>query len=143
VYAPGTRPYHSAWLATIEAAEKYNEPGRFTAFIGYEWTVARQGQQPPPQRDLPRRRDKASTVDPFTCIPPLGSNDPVELWKWMAAYEAKTGGSVLAIAHNGNLSNGTMFPVEEAFGKKIDKAYAAERAKWERLYEATPDQGGR
>jgi len=80
-------------------------------------------------------------VDPYTCIPPLGSTNPLDLWKWMAAYEAKTGGSVLAIAHNGNLSNGTMFPVEEAFGKKIDRAYAAERAKWERLYEATQTKG--
>ena len=59
----------------------------------------------------------------------------------MAAYEAKTGGSVLAIAHNGNLRNGTMFPVEEAFGKKLDAAYCAERAKWERLYEATQTKG--
>ena len=55
--------------------------------------------------------------------PPLGSDNPVELWKWMDAYEKKTGGSVLAIAHNGNLSNGAMFPIVEAFGKTIDREY--------------------
>ena len=61
--------------------------------------------------------DKASQVEPFTTIKPLGSDNPRDLWKWMAAYEEKTGGSVLAIAHNGNLSNGLMFPMVEPFGK--------------------------
>ena len=59
----------------------------------------------------------------------------------MDAYEKKTGGSVLAIAHNGNLSNGEMFPVVEAFGKAVDRAYAEQRAKWERLYEVTQTKG--
>jgi hypothetical protein len=72
---------------------------------------------------------------------PLGSDDPVELWKWMAAYEQKTGGNVLAIAHNGNLSNGRMFPAVEAFGRPLDRGYAETRAKWERLYEATQTKG--
>jgi len=72
---------------------------------------------------------------------PLGSDDPVDLWKWMQAYEDKTGGSVLAIAHNGNLSNGLMFPIVEAFGKKLDRQYADTRARWERLYEATQTKG--
>jgi hypothetical protein len=72
---------------------------------------------------------------------PLGSDNPVDLWKWMTAFEQKTGGDVLAIAHNGNLSNGEMFPMVEAFGKKIDRAYVDERAKWERLYEVTQTKG--
>ena len=60
----------------------------------------------------------------------------------MAAYEEKTGGNVLAIAHNGNLSNGRMFPIIESFtGKPIDREYAEARAKWERLYEATQIKG--
>jgi hypothetical protein len=59
----------------------------------------------------------------------------------MEAYEKKTGGSVLAIAHNGNLSNGRMFPVVEAFGKMLDRPYVETRAKWERLYEATQTKG--
>jgi hypothetical protein len=59
----------------------------------------------------------------------------------MEAYQHKTGGSVLAIAHNGNLSNGLMFPVVETFGKKLDREYAETRMRWERLYEATQSKG--
>ena len=81
-------------------------------------------------------------MEPFTVYPPLGSDNPRDLWKWMAAYEEKTGGDVLAIAHNGNLSNGRMFPIIESFtGKPIDRDYAETRARWERLYEATQIKG--
>ena len=139
-YGPGNRAYQSAWHETIAAAEHYNEPGRFTAFIGYEWTSNTGGNNLHRNVIFRDNADKASQVVPFTVYPP-GSDNPVELWKWMEAYETKTGGSVLAIAHNGNLSNGLMFPVVEAFGKKLDRGYAEERAKWERLYEATQTKG--
>ncbi len=141
MYFPGTRAYRSAWQETIAAAEQYNEPGRFTAFIGYEWTSNTGGNNLHRNVIFRDNADKASQVEPFTVYPPFGSDNPVELWKWMEAYEKKTGGSVLAIAHNGNLSNGTMFPVVEAFGKKVDREYAETRAKWERLYEATQTKG--
>jgi len=141
MYYPGTSAYKNAWQKTIDAAEEFNDPGRFTAFIGYEWT-SNTGSN-----NLHRNvifRDggvKASQVVPMTVYPPQGSDNPADLWKWMKAYEDKTGGSVLAIAHNGNLSNGIMFPVVEAFGKKLDGDYAATRAKWERLYETTQTKG--
>jgi hypothetical protein len=72
---------------------------------------------------------------------PWGSDNPVDLWNWMAGYEAKTGGRVLAIAHNGNLSNGLMFPTVEAFGRKLDRQYVETRARRERLYEVTQTKG--
>ena len=140
-YSPGSRPFRNAWQETIAAAEAYNEPGRFTAFIGYEWTATVDGNNLHRNVIFRDNADKASQVEPFTASPPLGSGNPVELWKWMDTYEKKTGGSVLAIAHNGNMSNGTMFPVVEAFGKKIDREYAEQRAKWERLYETTQTKG--
>jgi hypothetical protein len=59
----------------------------------------------------------------------------------MESYDAKTRGNVLAIAHNGNLSSGQMFPVVEAFGKPLDADYVRERARWERIYEATQTKG--
>jgi hypothetical protein len=141
MYFPGTRAYKGAWQETIAAAEKYNEPGRFTAFIGYEWTSNTGGNNLHRNVVFRDNGDKASQVEPYTVYPPFGSDNPVNLWKWMDAYERKTGGSVLAIAHNGNLSNGLMFPVVEAFGKALDREYVETRAKWERLYETTQTKG--
>jgi hypothetical protein len=141
MYFPGTRSYKGAWQETIAAAEHYNDPGRFTAFIGYEWTSNTGGNNLHRNIVFRDNGDKASQVEPFTVYPPYGSDNPEDLWNWMDAYEKKTGGSVLAIAHNGNLSNGLMFPVVETFGKKIDRAYAERRAKRERLYEMTQTKG--
>ncbi len=138
---PGTKAYRSAWMETIKAAEAYNDPGRFTAFIGFEWTSNTGGNNL--HRNILFREDgsKASLVEPYTTLKPLGSDNPEDLWKWMAATEAKSGSEVLAIGHNGNLSNGIFFPTVEAFGKKLDKAYVETRAKWERLYEVTQTKG--
>ncbi len=141
MYFPGTRAYRNAWQETIKAAEDFNEPRRFTAFIGYEWTSNTGGNNLHRNIIFRDNGDKASQVEPFTVYPPMGSDNPEDLWKWMAAYEQKTGGSVLAIAHNGNLSNGLMFPTIETFGKTIDRGYVETRAKWERLYEATQTKG--
>ena len=142
MYFPGTRAYKGAWQETIAAAEKFNEPGRFTAFIGFEWTSNTGGNNLHRNVIFRDNGDKASQVEPFTVYPPFGSDNPRELWKWMAAYEQRTGGSVLAIVHNGNLSNGRMFPLIESFGgKPLDREYAEQRAKWERLYEVTQTKG--
>lgn len=141
MFFPGTSGYKNAWQETIDAAEAYNDPGRFTAFIGFEWTSNTGGNNLHRNVIFRDNGDKASQVQPFTVYPPYGSDNPAELWKWMEAYVKKTGGSVLAIAHNGNLSNGLMFPTVEAFGKKLDRNYAATRAKWERLYEVTQTKG--
>ena len=138
---PGTKAYGNAWQYTIDAAEEANDPGRFTAFIGYEWTSNTKAMNL--HRNVIYRDggNKASQMEPFTTAKPLGSDNPADLWKWMESYEKKTGGKLLAIAHNGNLSNGIMFPTVEAFGKKLDRQYAEERMKWERLYEVTQAKG--
>jgi hypothetical protein len=138
---PGTAAYRNAWGETIKAAEAYNEPGRFTAFIGFEWTSNTGGNNLHRNVIFRGNGTQAALVEPYTTMPPLGSDNPVELWKYMAATQDKTGSEVLAIAHNGNLSNGRMFPVVEAFGKKIDREYAQNRARWEPLYEMTQTKG--
>ncbi len=141
LYSPDSSAYRGAWQQTIAAAEEANDPGRFTAVIGYEWTSNTGGNNL--HRNVIYRdgSDKASQMVPFTTLPP-GSDNPRDLWKWLQNYEDKTGGEVLAIAHNGNLSNGTMFPIVESFtGKEIDREYAEQRAKWEVLYEATQMKG--
>ena len=139
---PGTTTYQNAWQEIIKAAEEANDPGHFTAFIGFEWTSNTAGNNL--HRNILFRDDasKASMVEPYTTMKPLGSDNPRDLWKWMSAYEEKTGGHVLAIAHNGNLSNGRMFPLIESFtGKPIDREYAETRALRERIYEATQIKG--
>jgi hypothetical protein len=141
LYSPDSAAYRSAWQETIEAAEEANDPGRFTAFIGYEWTSNTGGNNLHRNVIFRDNGDLARQVVPYTTLPP-GSDNPRDLWKWMAAYEDKTGGDVLAIAHNGNLSNGRMFPIiEPGTNKPIDREYAETRAKWERLYEATQIKG--
>lgn len=142
MYLPGTPAYRSAWRETIAAADESNDPGRFTAFIGFEWTSNTGGNNL--HRNVIFREDgaRASLVEPFTVYPPHGSDDPRELWKWMAACQEKTGSEVLAIAHNGNLSNGRMFPLIESFtGKRVDRTYAEQRLRWEPLYEVTQIKG--
>jgi hypothetical protein len=139
---PGTAAYRSAWEVAIDAAEKYNEPGHFTSFIGYEWTSNTGGNNLHRVVIFRDGENKASMVEPYTTLKPLGSDNPVDLWKWMGAYEDKTGGRVLAIAHNGNLSNGIMFPLDDSFtGDPVDLAWAETRAKWEPLYEVTQIKG--
>ena len=139
---PGTPAYRGAWDDTIKAAEEANDPGRFTAFIGYEWTSNTGGNNLHRNVIFRDNGNKAGQVEPYTTQKPLGSDNPRDLWKWLAAYEQKTGGEVLAIAHNGNLSNGRMFPMIESFtGRPVDREYVETRAKWERLYEATQIKG--
>lgn len=130
----------SIWDRYIETAEKYNEPGKFTSIIGYEWTSTENGN------NLHRNvlyRDSGNLARQMLPYTTSESFNPEDLWKWMAAYEEKTSGRVLAIAHNGNLSNGIMFPVETnpATGKPLDAEYVKNRIKWEPLYEITQIKG--
>ena len=139
---PGTRPYRNAWDIALDAAETYDEPGAFSAFIGYEWTSNTGGNNLHRVVIYRDGRERAGLMDPYTTIAPLGSDNPRDLWKWMQRYEDRSGGQVLAIAHNGNLSNGIMFPIIESFtGKKVDAVYIEKRAKWEPLYEITQIKG--
>jgi hypothetical protein len=139
---PGTPAYRDAWEEMIDAADEYNDPGKFTAFIGYEWTSNTAGNNL--HRVVIFRDDgtKAAAVLPYTTLRPAGSDNPRDLWEQMQAYEDKTGGRILALAHNGNLSNGIMFPMLDTFtGMAFDRDYAETRAKWEPLYEVTQIKG--
>lgn len=128
----------SAWDVVINAAEKYNEPGRFTAFIGYEWTSTPNGN------NLHRNvifRDGASRARQVAPFSGYDSSDPEQLWAWMQAYEDNTGGRVLAIPHNSNLSGGMMWMDQRMSGKPFDRAYAATRLRREPIVEVTQPKG--
>jgi len=129
----------SAWQDIIAAAERHNKPGAFTAIIGFEWTSA------PGGNNLHRNilfRDGAEVARQILPMSLYDSEDPEDLWKWMEMVEKKTGGRVLAIPHNGNLSNGLMFDDVTLKSKKpLDESYARNRAQWEPVVEVTQPKG--
>ncbi len=141
-YSPGSPIYSKVWERIIAAGDHFNDPGHFTALLGFEWTSVPKGNNL--HRNVILRDDgsRARQVIPLTTQPPVGTTDPLDLYQWLADYEAKTGGKALALAHNGNVSNGWMFPVVETYaGGKVDKNYVELRAKWEPLYEVTQIKG--
>ncbi|MBW4936217.1 DUF3604 domain-containing protein [Marinobacter sp. F4206] len=141
-YSPGGKTYQTIWDKVVDAAERFNEPGHFTTIIGFEWTSLVAGNNLHRNVLFRDGADKASQVVPYTTQSPVGSTDPLDLYAWLENYEKTTGGSVLALAHNGNLSNGIMFPVDAQYtGKDIDEEYVRLRGKWEPMYEITQIKG--
>jgi hypothetical protein len=141
-YSPGSRVYDGLWEDITRTADKFNDPGRFTALIGFEWTSVPKGFNLHRNVILRDSGERARQVIPLTTQPPLGTQNPLDLYQWLQDYEDKTGGQALAIAHNGNLSNGWMFPTEKTYaGGKVDKNYVELRSKWEPLYEMTQIKG--
>ena len=130
----------TVWDRYLKIAEQYNQPGHFTTVIGYEWTSTEAGNNL--HRNVLYRNgaDLARQMLPYTTSE---SFNPEDLWDWMQRYEDKTGGRLLALAHNGNLSNGIMFPVEvnPETGKRLTGEYAKARIRWEPLYEVTQIKG--
>ena len=135
----------AVWDDVVDIASKYNEPGTFTALNGYEWSAISSGMDGsgPAGANLHRvvifrdGPDRVKQVLPFSAF---DSQDPEKLWEYMAEYERKTGGQILAIPHNGNISNGQMY-AEVIKGKDMTKDYAARRARWEPLMEVTQQKG--
>lgn len=141
-YSPGSEVYNNLWYEITETADDYNEPGRFTTLIGYEWTSVPKGFNLHRNVILRDGGERARKVIPLTTQPPIGTTDPLDLYAWLQNYEDTTGGQALAISHNGNLSNGWLFPLTDTYaGGKVDKNYVELRAKWEPLYEVTQIKG--
>ena len=126
----------SVWHQITGSADRYNEAGVFTAFIGYEWT---------PLGDADHRimifRDDAATANRVLPFSSFDSRREEELWAYLAKYEAETKGSILAIPHNGNLTSGNMFRLEDSYGQPLTAAYSRLRSRWEPLLEATQIKG--
>ena len=126
------------WTKHGKTVDQYNEPGKFTAFMGFEYT-------PMPDGDNLHRvvmfRDGPTKMGDTIPFGALGSQNPEKLWGYMEAYEKKTGGKVLAIPHNSNVSNGRMFAMNKYDGSPIDAAYVKTRALREPIVEVTQIKG--
>ncbi|WP_412552278.1 DUF3604 domain-containing protein [Shimia sp. MIT1388] len=126
-----------AWENYTALADQFNEPGVFSAIIGYEYTTEGANNL---HRNVLFRDDsvRANQTRPFS---QFDSKNPEDLWAYLAEYEARTGGEVLAIAHNGNLSNGRMFSMNAWDGSELTKEIAEMRARFELIYEPTQIKG--
>ena len=124
----------SVWSKYIALAEKYNDPGTFTTFVGYEWTAL------PNNQNLHRNVIFAGNDVPAVPFSSVASTNPEDLWKWMDTVR-RDGSDVLAIPHNSNLSNGLMFALQMWDGTPLDADYAALRMRNEPLVEITQIKG--
>lgn len=141
-YSPGADAFAFTWETIVNAAENHNEPGQFTAFIGFEWTSTPKGFNQHRNVVLRDGAVRALQMVPPVTQPPMGSTDPVALYEWLETYQEKTGGRAVAFSHNGNLSNGWMFPTEGTYhGGTVDQNFVEQRAKWEPHYEVTQIKG--
>ena len=126
------------WDEFVKKVDTYNEPGRFTAMTGFEWSSSPQGDNLHRCVIFGDDASKTGQTMPFSLF---DGGDPEDLWKYMSVYEDKTGGRVLAIPHNGNLSNGIMFGEVDSQGNAISEAYAESRIRWEPLHEVVQVKG--
>ncbi len=126
-----------SWQIANSIVEKYNNPGTFTTLHAYEWTSVTKGNNLHRNIIFRDSKDRVDSILPFSA---MQSDDPEKLWEFLARYEDKTGGQVLAIPHNGNLSAGEMFG-ERKNGEPYDLDYVTQRNKWEPLYEIMQIKG--
>ncbi len=127
-----------SWEGQIAAAERYNEPGRFTALIGWEWTFA------PALRNMHRvvfTNEGGDVARQFLPFANYQAEGPEDLYNFFAATQARTGADFVAIPHNSNLSDGRMFELTDKDGEPFDAAYAALRNRWETVVEVTQYKG--
>ncbi|XOV86567.1 MAG: DUF3604 domain-containing protein [Pseudomonadota bacterium] len=127
------------WHSVTDAADRYNEPGRFTAFIGYEWTPSQEeGSSEHRVVLFADDQQKANQVLPFTSY---DSAQEEELWQFLDRYEYNTGGRAIAIPHNSNLTSGAMFALTDSYGFPLSERYARTRARFEPVVEVTQIKG--
>jgi hypothetical protein len=127
-----------AWRQSTEVTERHNEPGKFTALIGWEWSSIPGGANL--HRVVFTDAD-ARTAQGFLPFASFDSPYPEDLWQWLEKTAASTGAEFTAIPHNSNISKGFMFDETSLRGAAYTPAYAQLRAKWERVVEVTQIKG--
>jgi hypothetical protein len=126
------------WEGTVAAAKQHNEPGKFTSFIGWEWSSIPDGANLHRVVFIKEGADIGKQMVPYSAF---DSSKPEDLWSWLAKTSKKTGASFVAIPHNGNVSKGRMFAEVDSFGKPLTAGYAKTRMRWEPVYEMTQIKG--
>ena len=127
----------NVWKEMIETADKHYEPGKFTTFPAFEWTSN------PNSQNLHRVvLFQNSKTLPEIAYSAMDSDKPEDLWDWME-LQRNNGSTLFAVPHNGNASNGLMFPVETSYGGSNVKTleYAQTRMRNEPLYEISQIKG--
>jgi hypothetical protein len=132
----------TVWNEIMEAGERYYEPGRFTTFLGWEWTST------PGGANLHRvvfMREGKQAGERFLPYTSFDSARPEDLWTWLDETSNEAQATFVAIPHNSNISAGLMFPTQDSEGKPITAEYARTRMRWEPVVEVTqirpPDRG--
>ena len=128
----------AAWSLYVDAAERNNDPGTFTAIIGWEWTFMPGGQML--HRVVFTPAD-AETAKGFLPLSSAGASGPEDLWSWLEQTSDRLGIDFVAIPHNSNLSNGLMFDMVDSEGRPISAEYARTRMRWEPLVEVLQIKG--
>jgi hypothetical protein len=128
----------SVWGEIMDAAERHNEPGKFTTFLGWEWSSTPSGANLHRVVFLREGKKIGKKFQPYTT---LDSDKPEDLWKWLDTTSKDTGANFVAIPHNQNISKGLMFPIADSYGNAITKAYAELRMRWEPIVETTQIKG--
>ena len=123
-----------AWRRTVEAAERHNEPGRFTTFIGYEWAFHLHGG------NLHRHVVFGGADAPALPFGPRYARGPEDLWDWLDR-QRESGIDALAIPHNMDKSRGLAFPETGWTGRRIDRAFAEKRLRNEPVVEIVQEKG--
>ena len=124
------------WRHVCANADRFNDPGRFTTFSGYEWTPSK-----PRVHRVVIFADAADKACQLPFFSAETSSNVEDLWSRLNEYERKTGGRVITISHGANQSRGTQFALKDFDGKDLDKDYAVTRSRWEPLYEVTQTKG--
>lgn len=128
----------SVWESIVSAAERHNEPGKFTSFVGWEWSSLPGGRNLHRIVFSPDGKEKALEYLPYSL---LDSEKPRDLWNWLADTSERVGTDFVAVAHNMNLSQGSMFPLQDEYGNAVNAEYAQLRARWEPVDEITQYKG--
>ncbi|MDJ0867284.1 MAG: DUF3604 domain-containing protein [Myxococcota bacterium] len=127
-----------AWHHLVDAADRHDDPGTFTALIGWEWSSL------PDAANLHRvvmLADDGAVAKQFLPFSTLDSDRPEDLWAWLERTTAATGAEFVAIPHNMNISKGRMFPLEDSEGRPLTAEYARTRMRWEPVAEITQIKG--